>query len=166
MWQLLERKISFVNCFFVYFIYLFIFCHPHFSLFFFLLFLLSAFFFHPHFPFRIRHPQVSGPRFTDTLIQVFKLSEWLNIRASCQWRFLLLSFFPFFYLCFLIPCMLATFAWELNTTVRTSMTVKDLCHLFQFRREEVQADMLSLIFVFMILSVSNIFALHTRITVD
>ena len=45
------------------------------------------------------------------------------------------------------------------------MTVKDLCHLFQFRREEVQADMLR-IFVFMILSVSNIFALHTRITVD
>ena len=31
------------------------------------------------------------------LIQVFKLSEWLNIRASCQWRFLFLSFFPFFF---------------------------------------------------------------------
>ena len=35
------------------------------------------------------------------LIQVFKLSEWLNIRASCQWRFLLLSFFPFFSFVFL-----------------------------------------------------------------
>ena len=73
---------------------------------------------------------------------------------GCQWRFLFLSFFPFFF----VPCMLATFAWELNTTVRTSMTVKDLYHLFQFRREEVQADMLtSLIFVFMILSVSKHF---------
>ena len=88
------------------------------------------------------------------LIQVFKLPEWLNIRVGCQWRFLFLSFFPFFF----VPCMLATFAWELNTTVRTSMTVKDLYHLFQFRREEVQADMLtSLIFVFMILSVSKHF---------
>ena len=66
-------------------------------------------------------------------------------------------FLSIFYLFLLVPCMLATFAWELNTTVRTSMTVKDLCHLFQFRRQEVQADMLSLIFVSMILSVSNIF---------
>ena len=48
MWQRLERKISFLNCLFVYFIII-IFCHPHFSFFFFLLFLLSAFFFHPHF---------------------------------------------------------------------------------------------------------------------
>ena len=90
-------------------------------------------------------------------------SDW----TSKRWRFLFLSFFPFFTLiiCLLVPCMLETFAWELTTTVRTSMTVKDLCHLFQFRREEVQADMLTnLIFVFMILSV--IFTLHTRITVD
>ena len=90
-------------------------------------------------------------------------SDW----TSKRWRFLFLSFFPFFTLiiCLLVPCMLETFAWELTTTVRTSMTVKDLCHLFQFRREEVQADILTnLIFVFVILSV--IFTLHTRITVD
>ena len=67
MWQRLERKMSFLNCLFV----CCFFCYPHFSFFFFLHFLLSAFFlpsafFYPHFPIRIRHPQVSGPRFTDT----------------------------------------------------------------------------------------------------
>ena len=45
------------------------------SCFFLLLFLLSAFFpsafFYPHFPIRIRHPLVSGPRFTDTLQKAF-----------------------------------------------------------------------------------------------
>ena len=79
------------------------------------------------------------------LIQGFKLSEWLNIKAVTIFVSIFLSLF---YLCLLVPC----------TTVRTSMTIKDLCHLFQFRREEVQADMLtSLIFVFMILSVSKHF---------
>ena len=65
MWQRLERKISFLNWSFVCF---FLFLPSAFLVFFFLLlFLLSAFFFfHPHFPIRIRHPQVSGPRFTDT----------------------------------------------------------------------------------------------------
>ena len=60
MWQLLERKISFPNCLFVCFVIRisrffssYFFCYPH-------------FFYHPHFPIRIRHPQVSGPRFTDT----------------------------------------------------------------------------------------------------
>ena len=65
--DLKERFLSLIVCLFIYFF----FCHPHFSFFFFLLFLLSAFFFpsaffHPHFPIRILHPQVSGPRFTDT----------------------------------------------------------------------------------------------------
>ena len=61
MWQRLERKISFLNCFlFVYLFFFFFFCYPHFSFFFFLIFLLSAFFFsiriflsafsHPHPP--------------------------------------------------------------------------------------------------------------------
>ena len=36
------------------------FCYPNF---------FPSAFFHPHFPIRIRHPQVSGPRFTDTPIQ-------------------------------------------------------------------------------------------------
>ena len=62
MWQRLERKISFLNCLFVYF---FLFLPSAFLVFFLLLFLLSAFFY-PHFPIHIRHPQVSGPRFTDT----------------------------------------------------------------------------------------------------
>ena len=96
------------------------------------------------------------------LIQGFKLFECLYIKAVTIFVSIFLSIF---YLCLLVPCMLATFAQELNTTVRTSMTVKDLCHLFQFRREEVQAETLSF-FVSMILSVSNIFALLTRITVD
>ena len=41
------------------------FCHPHFS-FFFSYFFCYPHFFHPHFSIRIRHPQISGPRFTDT----------------------------------------------------------------------------------------------------
>ena len=62
MWQLLERKIYFLHCLFVYFILLLFFCHPHFSFFFFLLFLLSAFFFvHPHFSIRI-FPSASAIR--------------------------------------------------------------------------------------------------------
>ena len=66
----LKERFSFLNCLFDYFVIFFIaihisrffssyfFCYPHF-------FFPSAFF-HPHFPIRIRHPQVSGPRFTDT----------------------------------------------------------------------------------------------------
>ena len=57
MRQRLERKISFLSLFYIYF------CHPHFSLY-------SFYFFgvFPHFSIRIRirDPQVSGPRFTDT----------------------------------------------------------------------------------------------------
>ena len=62
MWQRLERKISFLNCLFVYY---FLFLPSAFLVFFLLLFLLSAFFY-PHFPIRIRHPQVSCPHFTET----------------------------------------------------------------------------------------------------
>ena len=59
------------------FIYLFIYCHPHFSFYSFYSFWLSAYsymlsaffstFFYPYFP--IRHVQVSGPRFTDTQME-------------------------------------------------------------------------------------------------
>ena len=73
MWKRLERKISFLNCLFVYFIIIIIFLPSTFLFFFFLLFLLSAFFY-PHFPIRIRHPQVSGPRFTDT--------PWIKPKAA------------------------------------------------------------------------------------
>ena len=59
---------SFLNCVFVYFN--FFFWPSAFLVFFLLLFLFSVFlpsaFFYPHFPIRIRHPQVSGPRLTDT----------------------------------------------------------------------------------------------------
>ena len=52
------------------FILLLFFLPSAFLVFFVLLFLLSAFFpsafFYQHFPIRIRHPQVSGPRLTDT----------------------------------------------------------------------------------------------------
>ena len=84
MWKRLERKISFLNCLFVYFIIIIIFLPSTFLFFFFLLFLLSAFFFpsaffYPHFPIRIRHPQVSGPRFTDT---PGKLREMLALHSN------------------------------------------------------------------------------------
>ena len=44
-------------------------------------------FFHPHFPTRIHHPQVSGPRFTDTPLQPVnseqcfdaRIAGWLNL---------------------------------------------------------------------------------------
>ena len=77
-----ERFIFFIVCLFILFYYYF-FCHPHFSFFFSLLFLLSAFFFcpsaffYPHFPIRIRHPQVSGSRFTDTRTKRLNASESL-----------------------------------------------------------------------------------------
>ena len=50
------------------------FCYPHF-------FFPSAFFY-PHFPIRIRHPQVSGPRFTDT--RLIKLVDFVLCRK--QWK--------------------------------------------------------------------------------
>ena len=70
-------------------------------------------------------------------------SKFLNCPSDWTWElavsddFCFYLSFHFFHLCFLVPCMLATFARELNTTVRTSMTVKDLCHLFHFWRQEV-----------------------------
>ena len=57
--DLKEKFLSFV-CLFIYF------CHPLFSFYSFYFFWRLSAFFHPHFPIRIRHPQVSGPRFTDT----------------------------------------------------------------------------------------------------
>ena len=74
---------------FVCLFYYYFFCHSHFSFFFFLLFSLSAFFFpsaffYPHFLIRIRHPQVSGPRFTDTRNETpnFQISTHLNPENS------------------------------------------------------------------------------------
>ena len=69
-WHLLERKIPFLYIFvcFVFFLL------SAFSRFFFSFFGLSAFFpsafYYPNFSIRIRHPQVSGPRITDT-VQAF-----------------------------------------------------------------------------------------------
>ena len=88
MWRRLERKISFLDGFFL-FIYSFFFCYPHFSFFFFLIFLLSAFFFpsaffYPHFPIRIRHPQVSGPRFKDTH-QILSPQTTSHFCSLCIW---------------------------------------------------------------------------------
>ena len=104
MWQRLERKISFLNCLFVCLFFFFFFCYPHVSFFFFfLLFLLSAFFFfpsaffYPHFPIRIRHPQVSGPRFTDT--------------PACLVFFFLLTFFAIRVFFFSIRIFLSAFSY-------------------------------------------------------
>ena len=92
MWQRLERKISFL-CLFVYFIVIFFFT-IHISLFFLLTFFViriffPSAFFYPHFPIRIRHPQVSGPRFTDTLFAC------VYTHASSLSNFCRLSFFEF-----------------------------------------------------------------------
>ena len=60
-----ERFLSFIFLFVLSF-----FCYLHFLVFFFSFFGLSAFFpsafYYPNFSIRIRHPQVSGPRITDT----------------------------------------------------------------------------------------------------
>ena len=61
--DLKERFASLIVCLFI---YCFFFCHPHFSIFSSYFFCYPHFFFYPHFPIRIRHRQVSGPRFTDT----------------------------------------------------------------------------------------------------
>ena len=62
MWQRLERKISFLNCLFVY-LFFFFFLLSAFLVFFFLLtfFALRVFFFHPHFSIRI-FPSASAIR--------------------------------------------------------------------------------------------------------
>ena len=64
MWQRLERKISFL-CLFVYLLFFFFFA-IRISRFFPLTFFAIRIFFHPHFSTHIRHPQISGPYFTDT----------------------------------------------------------------------------------------------------
>ena len=76
-----ERFIFFIVCLFILFHYYFFaihisrffssyfFCYPHF-------FCPSAFFY-PHFPIRIRHPQVSGSRLTDTRTKHLNASESL-----------------------------------------------------------------------------------------
>ena len=81
MWQLLERKISFL-CLFVYFWF---FCHPHFSVFFFfLLFLLSAFFFHPHFSIRIFPSASAIRRYPVRVLQTPELhaTNWYSTMKS------------------------------------------------------------------------------------
>ena len=64
--DLKERFLSLIVCLII----LLFFLLPSTFLVFFLLtfFVIRIFFFHPHFPIRIRHPQVSGPRFTDTWV--------------------------------------------------------------------------------------------------
>ena len=80
MWQRLVRKISFLNCLFVYFVFAI-----RISRFSILLFLLSAFFY-PHFPIRIRHLQVSGLRFTDTPVcKLFWSRHAFSFRAE-SWK--------------------------------------------------------------------------------
>ena len=74
MWQRLERKFFFL-CLFV---YLFFFFAIRVSRFFLLTFFVIRTFFHPHFSIRIRHPQVSGPRFTDT-----PWTEPRSVRSLC-----------------------------------------------------------------------------------
>ena len=78
MLQRLERKISLLFCLFVCFLLLFIYLYIYFAisisrflLFIYLFFVICIFLFlsaifYPHFSIRIRHPQVSGPRLTDT----------------------------------------------------------------------------------------------------
>ena len=79
--QRLDRK-----NFFPLFVYSFL--PSAFLVLFFLLFLASfrifpPTFFHPHFPIRIRHPQVSGPRLTDTPVKSLKLLSTLG-KVSCH----------------------------------------------------------------------------------
>ena len=68
-WQRLEREISFLNCLFVYIIIIFfaIRISRIFS---------SYYFCYPHFLIRIRYPQVSGPRFTDTPLAGMRCSDY------------------------------------------------------------------------------------------
>ena len=59
---------------------------------FFLLFLLSAFFY-PHFRIRIRHPQVPGPRFTDTrLVPLYLLQKEKKTKQKKQKNAILFCF--------------------------------------------------------------------------
>ena len=58
--DLKERFLSLIVCLFMY-----LFFAIRISRFFLILFFFMRIFY-PHFPIRIRHPQVSGPRFTDT----------------------------------------------------------------------------------------------------
>ena len=81
--SLTERLFPFFLSFFFSFLCLFVFsffCYLHFVVLF-LFFGLSTFFrsafYYPHFSIRIRHPQVSGPRFTDTTF-----NESQNSRAA------------------------------------------------------------------------------------
>ena len=76
--DLKERFLSFV-CLFILLLFFFT---IHISLFFLLTFFViriffPSAFFYPHFPIRIRHPQVSGPRFTDTLNEALFFSQHL-----------------------------------------------------------------------------------------
>ena len=69
--DLKERFLSFVCLFIYYYYYYYYYFAIRISRFFPLTFFVirvffSSAFFYPHFPIRIRHPQVSGPRFADT----------------------------------------------------------------------------------------------------
>ena len=90
--DLKEKFLSLIVCLF----------YPHFSFFFLLptffvirIFFPSAFFY-PHFPIRIRHPQVSGPRFTDTrtVRAIARALKWLffSLLAKQNFEFLVFSF--------------------------------------------------------------------------
>ena len=65
MWQRLERKISFLCLFVNFFFAIRISRFFHVTFFIIHIFFPSALLY-PHFPIRIRHPKLSGPRFTDT----------------------------------------------------------------------------------------------------
>ena len=55
----------------------------------FFVFVIVQIFFYPHFPIRIRHPQVSGPRYADTsfasrFFELFTLPT--SLKLNTQWR--------------------------------------------------------------------------------
>ena len=82
-------KKDFFPLFVCLFIYLFI-LPSAFLVFFLLTFFVIRIFFHPHFPIRIRHPQVSGPRFTDTRFsRIVEIKNKVFASQSLYWSLLL-----------------------------------------------------------------------------
>ena len=73
-------------------LFLYFFCHPHFSFFSSYFFCyphsFPSAFFCPHFTIRIRHPQISGPRFTDSPSHVYFYYFNLNLRVNSDWTWL------------------------------------------------------------------------------
>ena len=74
MWQRLERKISFLNCLFVYLFSFF--CHPHFS------FFSSYFFCYPHFSIRIFPSASAIRRYPVRVLQTPELNQTFNARSN------------------------------------------------------------------------------------